>query len=196
MSRVNHVSTRTSVITGVSLLLALACRAERAPLPAKPAASAGPTIASTPVPPMPPPVSSAGVALDWQRLVGIEAGGACKPSDAQDWYLRLDLLKPTKQHRVALVARRNTLPGALLCGKGGEIYLQLSTLQVRQLLAEHASLLGAMGAGNSLGTCGWFASISPPHFVPQQLVRDVAALAFDTDPKFELTNDAEPCAAP
>jgi hypothetical protein len=213
MSLVGCVNTLTSVVTGSLLLLALACRAERAPLPVKPAATSRPSVASAPVAPLPTSASSAlplgtkqPSGESWPRALGVRTGpagldltdvapGTCEPNDAPHWYLRLYPLKPAHQHRRALVARRNTLPGALLCGKRGEIYLELSTAQVRQLLDAHASLRGVADAGNSLKACGWFASISPAHFVPRQLARDVAALDFDSDPKFELINDAEPCGA-
>jgi hypothetical protein len=57
-------------------------------------------------------------------------------------------------------------------------------------------LSGVLGAGNDSDTCGWYASVSPPEFVPQAFARDVAELSFDTDPKFDLINDFAPCAAP
>ena len=171
------------------LLLLVACRAEPV-LQRKPAAAAvsAAALSASVVAPAPSPSPLASLTLPGE--------GDCRPDDTRVWYLRLRLRRPAMPHRAALVAMRPPLPGDLRCGEGDEIYLSLSTAEARGLLGAHASFGGLSGAGNATNACAWYASLSPPNFVPGRLAQDVVELSFDTDPKLELIHDLGPCAAP
>lgn len=156
-------------------------------------------------PTVPPPPSSPPAPSDASTTIeAVDAGSdanddaevvparrSCRVRDETMWRLRLTPREPARAHRAALV--RAPLPGTLVCGRDGSLFLELTTREVRALLGEHATLDAVAGAGNAVGACGWSASVRPPTFMPPALDGDVARVRFDTDPKLELVHDLGPC---
>jgi len=122
---------------------------------------------------------------------GPPSGSAHCPVGRQRVSLVLTPL-PGKAPRSQLLDHLRKLTDDVQCDRSS-IVVGLSGAEAQLMFGRHLQLSGVAGAGNSTTTCGWFAELTPPDFMPASVAPYASSVRVDTDPKLPLLNRLRDC---